>query len=71
MTAQCDRLNCFKYDLKADVKFVYKTLVVCIPFTPARPADAWIYRFIMSPIYPGCADSPDCERHLVLFAHPI
>ena len=25
MTAHCDRLKCFKYDLKADIKCVYKT----------------------------------------------
>ena len=33
MTAHCDRLNCFKYDLKADIKFVYNTFSMCLPFS--------------------------------------
>jgi len=37
MTAHCDRLNCFKYDLKADIKFVYKTFSNGLPFSKSGP----------------------------------
>ena len=46
MTAHCDRLNCFKYDLKADIKFVYKTFSNGLPFSKSGP----VHCFGMGPI---------------------
>ena len=71
MTAHCDRLNCFRYDLKADIKFVYKTFSNGLPFSKSGPVHCLGRGPIVGQLCPRLCSNVSSEFILIIIDYFI